>query len=159
MKQKTKRIMSAMLVLCMTAALMISSVTEAQAASKYKKSISKTVKIQEETTGYPTVLTFNMQKAGTVTITFSCAVDENIYSEASISTSGETVSVKSGVNNRPALANQKGYNKVTMKVKFKKGEQTVSIMGNPYTYKLKLAAKKNVLKFKSLEALVTEDVG
>lgn len=161
MKKSVRKIMSAMLVLCMAMTVILGSVTEAQAASKYTKSISKKIKITDQTMGDPTVLTFVMKKAGTVSISFTCpeAKEGEYYKEAFVQTSGEMISAKSGAGNRPAIANYKGYNTLTMKVKFKKGYQTITVTGHPNTYKIKLTTKSNVMKYKSLEHIVGGEVG
>lgn len=160
MKHNVKRILSAMLVLCMAATLMIGSVTEAQAA-KYAKSISKTVKTEYDTR----VLTFTLKEAATVTITVTCAEakDGDTYQGAFVSTTGETTKVTSK-SNRPLLGNEKGNNKLTMKVKFEKGTQTVSFTSDSPsgTFKVKITAPKKILKYKSLKKLEVEqgpDVG
>lgn len=161
MRPNLKKILSVMLLFCMIITVMLGSATETQAA-KYSKSISKSIKEDQCVDGYPTVLTFTLKQAATVTITFSCpvATEDDYYRQASISTSGETVKVTTKNKNPKYIANEKDYNKVTMKVKFPKGTQTITIYGNSAdSYKLKVTATKNILKFKSLENIVGEDVG
>ena len=150
--------------------MVLSVVTEVEAASKYKKKFTKTVDLGME--GEEKELTFTLKKKGTYTITVSNDVKPNEeYGNCNITVwtgkitkevRGETVkdNTKHGIS-AGYCETTEGNNKTTLTIKSDgKGEQKITFSGWGDGFKVTVSAKKAVLKYKSLKKYeLPEDVG
>lgn len=145
MTNSFKKTISIILMLCMTAFVFCCATTDAHAASKYKKSFTKTVTVKP---GKRCVITMSVKSTATVqAVATTKASKRNIHSVLNL-------------DGQQSESFQDPY--VSVKKSVSKGTRTVSI-GNAGSktikYKVKVSSNKAVLKYKSQKMKPLGDLG
>ena len=142
MKQKMKRILSIVLVLCLAIGVFCST-TETAQAKAYKKTIKKTFKIKH---GKTKLLKFKAKSKATITITVKVKGNPKEYRYVTMNFAGAGY-IYDGI-----WMTDEGI--VSKKIKIKKGMQELiinSASSKTMTCTIEIKAKKPVLQYKSLK--------
>lgn len=136
MKSLKKKVLSIMLAFCFVTVAFSSTMLNAQAASKYSKSFTKTITLKP----YEVCsITFNVKKKAAVTAKVTTtSKTSNLYASASMSDVFK-------------LINSKNSN-ATLKASLAKGDNYFSIQNEgdkKVTFKIKFSAKSSVVKYNS----------